>query len=198
MAVVEVGIVERAKSGDALAFEAIFDTYRDPIYNYILRIMGSSEDASDLTQETFLKAYRALPRTSADLNLPAWLYRIATNTCRDELRRRKIIKWQPWDTLTEMFFSKQVASDDPERETLQKELKEAVQVVLNKLPYKYRLCLTLREYEGLSCEQIAEVLGTSRSAVKSLLFRAREEFRSVYSGMGEESRGVIGREVKKI
>jgi len=197
LAVVEVGIVERAKSGDALAFEAIFNTYRDPIYNYILRIMGSSEEANDLTQDTFLKAYRALPRTSADLNLPAWLYRIATNTCRDELRRRKIIKWQPWDSLTELFFTKQVADDNPEREALEKELKEAVQVVLNRLPYKYKLCLVLREYEGLSCEQIAEILGTTRSAVKSLLFRAREEFRSVYAGLEEGTKSVIGREVKR-
>ncbi len=194
MAVVEVRMIERAQQGDALAFEGIFNAYRGPIYSYILRIMGNSEEAYDLTQDTFLKAYKALPKTSPDLNLPAWLYRIAPNTCRDQLRRRKIIRWQPWDTLTETFFSKQVATDSPERETLHKELEDAVQLVLDQLPQKYRLCLVLREYEGLSCEQIAEVLGTSRSAVKSLLFRAREEFRSVYRGLEEGPRTVIGQE----
>ena len=180
MATVEVGIVERAQAGDALAFEAVFSQFRDPIYNYILRIMGNREDAYDLTQDTFLKAYRALPKTSPDLNLPAWLYRIATNTCRDELRRRKIIKWQPWETLTEMFFSKQVADDNPEREALQKELRDKVQSVLSKLPYKHRLCLVLREYQGMSCDEIAQIMGLSRPAVKSLLFRAREGFRTAY------------------
>ncbi|MCL5957966.1 MAG: sigma-70 family RNA polymerase sigma factor [Chloroflexi bacterium] len=194
MAVVEVSMIERAQQGDSLAFESIFSAYQGPIYNYILRIMGSQEDARDLTQDTFLKAYRALPKTSPDLNLSAWLYRIATNTCRDEFRRRKIIKWQPWDMLTETFFSKQVAPDNPERETIHQEIKEAVQLVLNKLPYKYKLCLVLREYEGLSCEQIAEILGTSRSAVKSLLFRAREQFRSVYNTLEDGPKSLLRQE----
>lgn len=179
----EVSLVERAQAGDADAFEAIFVQYKEQIYNYLYRLIGNAEDASDLTQDTFLKAYRALPKTSPDLNLSAWLYRIATNTCRDELRRRRIIKWHPWDDVIELFYSKQEASDNPEKETLRKELEEVVLSVLNRLPYHYRTCLILREYEGFSCEQIAEVLGTTRSAVKSLLFRAREDFRTRYKAM---------------
>ncbi len=183
MATVEVTLVERAQAGDAAAFEAIFSQYKEPIYNYVLRLIGNSEDAYDLTQETFLKAYRGLPKTTPDLNFSAWLYRIATNTCRDELRRRRIIKWHPWDDMVAMFYSKQENPDNPEKETLRKELQEIIQGVLDKLPYRYRTCLILREYEGLSCEQIAQVLGTSRSAVKSLLFRAREEFRVHYRAL---------------
>ncbi|MBI4319186.1 MAG: sigma-70 family RNA polymerase sigma factor [Chloroflexi bacterium] len=187
MATAEVALVERAQAGEAVAFEAIFSQYEGPIYNYILRLIGNSEDAYDLTQDTFVKAYRGLSKTKPDLNLSAWLYCIATNTCRDELRRRKIIKWHPWDDVIDMLYARKESSDNPEKETLQKEMQEIVQRVLDKLPYRYRTCLILREFEGLSCQQIAKVLGTSRSAVKSLLFRAREEFRTTYRAIEAES-----------
>ncbi|GIW06858.1 MAG: RNA polymerase sigma factor [Dehalococcoidia bacterium] len=169
------------------SFEAIFERFQTPIYNYVLRMMGNPEDASDLTQEAFLKAYQALPRMSGEVNVGAWLYRIATNTCLDELRRRKIIKWQPWEAFLSAFHPKQVASDDPERETLRLEDSAMVQRVLDRLPPKYRTCLLLREYQDLSCEEIGEVIGASRSAVKSLLFRAREEFRRVWALVERET-----------
>jgi RNA polymerase sigma-70 factor (ECF subfamily) len=169
------------------SFEALFDRYQTPIYNYVLRMMGNPEDANDLTQEAFLKAYVALPKLTGEVNLGAWLYRIATNTCLDELRRRRIIKWQPWEAFLSAFHPKQVASDDPERETLRLEDSAMVQRVLDRLPPKYRTCLLLREYQELSCEEIGDVIGASRSAVKSLLFRAREEFRKVWLAMEHEA-----------
>ncbi|MFN8532449.1 MAG: RNA polymerase sigma factor [Dehalococcoidia bacterium] len=165
---------------DLESFEAIFERFQTPIYNYVLRMMGNPDDANDLTQDAFLKAYQALPKLGGDVNLGAWLYRIATNTCLDELRRRKIIRWQPWEAFLSAFHPKQVAGDDPERETLRLEDSATVQRVLDRLPPKYRTCLLLREYQDLSCEEIGEIIGASRSAVKSLLFRAREEFRRVW------------------
>jgi RNA polymerase sigma-70 factor (ECF subfamily) len=169
------------------SFEAIFERFQTPIYNYVLRMMGDPDDANDLTQEAFLKAYQALPKLSGEVNINAWLYRIATNTCLDELRRRKIVRWQPWDAFLSVFHPKQVASDDPERETLRLEESAMVQRVLERLPPKYRTCLLLREYHDLSCEEIGEVIGASRSAVKSLLFRAREEFRRVWANLEREA-----------
>lgn len=167
-------------------FEAIFDRYQQPIYNYILRMMGNPEDAYDLTQDAFLKAYINLPKLGGDRNVAGWLYRIATNTCLDELRRRKVIRWQPWETFMSAFHPRQVADDSPEGETIRHEDVALVQKVLDRLPPRYRMCLVLREYEDLSCEEIGEILGVSRQAVKSLLFRAREEFRKIWQGIETE------------
>ncbi|MCL4508252.1 MAG: RNA polymerase sigma factor [Chloroflexi bacterium] len=184
-----------AQSGNRAAFEVLFERHKQQIYNYVLRIMGSSEDAHDLTQDAFLKAYVALPKVKGEMNFVPWLYRIATNVCRDELRRRKIVTWQPLETFTAVFRPQQVAPDDPEGEALRKERAELVQLVLKKLPQKYRLCLVLRECQDLSCEEIGQVLGVSRQAVKSLLFRAREEFRVVYRSV-ESSTGTVSRDRK--
>ncbi len=180
MAAGEAALIARAQAGDHAAFEAIFNQYQTQIYNYIYRLMGSAEDANDLTQDTFLKAYLALPKTSDDLRIGAWLYRIATNVCLDELRHRKLVKWQPWEAFISVFHPSQVAKDSPERDCINQENQEEVQLILRRLHPKYRLCLILREYHDLSYDEIAEVLNTTRAAVKSLLFRAREEFRQVY------------------
>jgi RNA polymerase sigma-70 factor, ECF subfamily len=180
MAIGQSVAIEGIQLGEDVAFDDIFESYQERIYNCVYRLMGNSEDAYDLTQETFLRAYAALPRIERDLKVGPWLYRIATNLCMDQLRRRKLIRWEPLDNLLAVFHPKQVARDSPERETLRKESHETVHRVLENLSPKYRACLVLREYQDMSCEEIAEVLGTTRSAVKSLLFRAREEFRLVH------------------
>jgi RNA polymerase sigma-70 factor (ECF subfamily) len=177
----DAALITRARAGDHAAFETIFNQYHTQIYNYICRTMGSTEDAYDMTQDTFLKAYLALPRTSEDLKVGAWLYRIATNRCLDELRHRKLVKWQPWEAFISAFHPSQIAKDSPERDCIHTENAEEVQLILEKMHPKYRMCLILREYQDLSYDEIAEVLNTTRAAVKSLLFRAREEFRQVYA-----------------
>ena len=180
LALDEKSWVSRAQEGDAAAFEAIYNRYERRIYAFIYRLMGNSEDAYDLTQDTFVKAYTALPRTNADLNLSAWLHRIAWNACMDVLRRRKLIRWLPWETFDTNPALEPAASDDPVGEYTQTETSGEVQVVLNKLMPKHRTALVLKEYQGMSCDEIGDVMGLTRSAVKSLLFRAREEFRQVY------------------
>ncbi len=89
--------VERARSGDAKAFEQLYARYKRPIYAHIYRMMGSVDEANDLTQDTFLRAYRGLANTPPDLNFSAWLHRIAHNLCMDHLRRRQKFRWQPWE-----------------------------------------------------------------------------------------------------
>ncbi len=174
-------LISRAQAGDHEAFEQLFDQYQAQIFNYIYRLMGSAEDANDMTQDTFLKAYLALSKTSQDLRVGAWLYRIATNVCLDELRHRKLIKWQPWETFVAAFHPTQVAKDSPERDCINRENSEEVQLIFAQMHPKYRMCLILREYHDLSYDEIAAVLNTTRAAVKSLLFRAREEFRQVFA-----------------
>jgi RNA polymerase sigma-70 factor (ECF subfamily) len=177
----DAALIARAQAGEHAAFEQLFNQYQTQIYNYIYRLMGSSEDANDLTQDTFLKAYLALSRTSQDLRVGAWLYRIATNVCLDQLRHRKLIKWQAWESFVAVFHPTQVAKDSPERDCITRENAEEVQMILAQMHPKYRMCIILREYHDLSYDEIADVLNTTRAAVKSLLFRAREEFRQVYA-----------------
>jgi len=177
--------IARARSGDGAAFDALYTRYERQIYAYVYRTMnGNPDDATDLTQETFLKAYKALGKTSDDLNISAWLHRIAYNTCLDELRRRQRIRWQPWDMMKHDRLLRGSAGENPERSTLRREAEGTVQEILNRMSPRNRQALILREYEGLSCEDIGVVMGVSRSAVKSVLFRAREEFRKYSAELG--------------
>lgn len=176
-------LIERARQGDEAAFAEIYDRYQKPIYSLVYRLMGNAEDAFDITQDVFVKAYKNLSKTSPDLNLSAWLHRIASNACLDVLRRRKIVRWLPWDPAEHANITPADSSDEPERNLLANETREQVQAVLNQMSEKYRLCLVLREYQELSCEEIAVIMNTTRAAVKSLLFRARDQFRDIYIEM---------------
>jgi RNA polymerase sigma-70 factor (ECF subfamily) len=178
----EAAWIARAKAGDQAAFAAIFTRYERRIYSFIYRMLGDPDDAYDLTQDTFLKAYRALGKTDDELNVNAWLHRIAANACMDLLRRRQRVRWLPWETAKHDRPSAR-AEDDPERTLLGGETQTAVQRVLAAMSPRNRQAMILREYEGLSCEDIGEVMGVSRSAVKSMLFRGREEFRRLYTTM---------------
>ena len=172
--------VSRARSGDQAAFEAIFQRYERQIYSFTYRMMGDADDAYDLTQDCFIKAYRNLEKTNGDLNVSAWLHRIASNACLDVLRRRKRIRWLPWENDKHENLLPSHTTDDPELTVVTTEIRNDVQVILNEMTPRNRLALLLREFEGLSTEEIGEVMGLSRSAVKSVLFRSREEFRKLY------------------
>jgi RNA polymerase sigma-70 factor, ECF subfamily len=186
----EAACIERARQGDQIAFAEIYQHFERPIYGLIYRLMGNAEDAFDITQDVFVKAYKALARTSPDLNLSAWLHRIASNTCLDVLRRRKIVRWLPWDPTEHANITPASDSDEPERRLMGQETRLQVQAVLNQMNERYRLCLVLREYQELSCEEIAGVMGTSRQAVKSMLFRARDQFREIYEKQQTAQLGV--------
>lgn len=172
--------VSRAKEGDQAAFEAIVQRYERQIYSFTYRMMGDADDAYDLTQDCFVRAYKNLGNTSHDLNVSAWLHRIASNACLDVLRRRQRIRWLPWDPVKHDNMLEAHGTDDPERSAVVRETSSSVQEILNRMSARNRLALVLREYEGLSCEEIGDVMGLSRSAVKSVLFRGREEFRKLY------------------
>jgi RNA polymerase sigma-70 factor (ECF subfamily) len=177
--------VSQAKAGDQAAFEQLVFRYERQIYSFIYRMMGDADDAYDLTQDCFVRAYRNIGSTSSDLNVSAWLHRIASNACLDVLRRRKRIRWLPWDNTKHEHLLEDSGMDDPERTTVAHETSSAVQETLNRMTPRNRAALIMREYEGMSCEEIGEVLGLSRSAVKSVLFRGREEFRRLYAQQDE-------------
>ena len=177
--------IEQARMGDEAAFEALFRQYERPLYGYIYHLMSrNADDAADLLQETFIKVYRALARIPADVNFPAWLYRVARNCCLDEMRRRRRARWTVWDGAQGAAMANLIGGVDPERVALDREGNTAVKAILTRMSVRNREALILRECKGMSCEEIGAVMGISRKAVKSMLFRARDEFRRITATFG--------------
>ena len=155
-------------------FEQLLRDHYRSIFVYLCRLIGDQRQAEDLTQDTFVKAYRAIGRLSADANVKAWLYRIATNTALDCLRRRRLISWLPlFDNDCHPAVETSFAESSLEG--------VAVHQALRQLPPRYCVPLLLYACHGLSTQEIAEILQISRGAVKTRLFRAREKFRRIYS-----------------
>jgi len=173
----EQSLAQRVREGDGEAFKEIFDAYAARLYNYACRLVGDAEEARDLTQDSFLKAYRALVRGEEPRDLPAWLYRIVSNTCLDALRRRRLIRWQPLDDLLAVLGV--AAGRGPEEQVLQRERQNEVERVLAQLPPRYRMYLLLREREGFSYREIAAITGDTPDTVKVTLYRARERARQI-------------------
>jgi RNA polymerase sigma-70 factor (ECF subfamily) len=156
--------------------QALYETYRQPVLAYLTRLVSDRETAEDLCQETFIKAMRGWMGRDPAASERAWLYRIATNTAYDHLRRRRRIRFQTLEA-GEGLEPAQVASVES-----QVAEQEPIRSALAQLPEIYRLPLVLHTCEGRSTQEIAARLGVSNSAVKTRLFRARERFRAVYQG----------------
>jgi len=156
------------------AVEALVSRHYGRIHRYLLRLVHDGGLAEDLTQDTFIKAYRALPGTRPDLAFKAWLYRIATNTAISHLRRRKLVRWVP-------FLSDQ---DHATEESVERSInrKHDVEQALAKIPQHYAAALLLRHYQGLSLAETAQALEITENAAKLRLFRARKAFASAYGG----------------
>lgn len=169
-------LIARARAGDQAAFEEIFERLQTPVVNYLYRVVGDWELAADLTQDTFLKAYQALPRTDETLQITPWLYRIATNTALDALRRRKRITWVPF---LEDFEPVAPGSDPAHTVPNDDLIRRALQAV----PTDQRIPLILHLHQGLSYKEIAELLGIAPNLVAVRVFRARERFIKVYKSL---------------
>lgn len=164
-------LVERARAGDQVAFAGLFEQYHTPVLNYLHRMVNDRALAEDLTQDAFIKAYNALPRTNADLAFKAWLYRIATNTAISHLRRGKIVKFLP-------FLTDRESADEAVERSVTRQAD--IGVALAKLPKHYAAALLLRHYQGLSLAETAAALDITENAAKLRLFRARKAFARVY------------------
>ena len=175
----EYALVQRIQSGDSDAFAVMMDLYQKQVYHLALRTVGNPEDAADMTQEAFLRAYRAIGSFRGDSKLSVWLYRLTQNVCIDFLRSRGR---KPTVSLTveneaDEVQELDVADDrfDPEEQYQRKALRDAVRRGLDALPEEYRAILVLREINGLSYAEIGEQLQLEEGTVKSRLFRARKK-----------------------
>ena len=174
----EAQIVRRVLQGDVNAFERLVTEYEKAVYAIAQRMTGNAEDAADMTQETFIKAYNSLQSFRGDSKFSVWLYRIASNVCLDFLRSRSR---KPSVSLSVEDDEGEEGQLDIADESQSPELlmergltRDAVRRGLDTLPPDYRQILLLREIQGLSYDEIAAVLEIEVGTVKSRIFRARK------------------------
>lgn len=171
-------LVKRVQKGDQAAFDMLFARYQVKILNLISRYVRDSEEVQDVAQEAFIKAYRALPRFRGDSAFYTWLYRIAINTAKNHLVARSRrppsmdVDIQDADYRDDADMLRD--TEDPESALSRDQLQETIHKALADLPDDLRSALTLREFDGLSYEQIAQVLDCPVGTVRSRIFRARE------------------------
>lgn len=161
--------VKRAQAGDRKAFSELVRRHQDRVYRYLLRMLGSHDDALELAQDTFVKAWQALAQWQPEALFRTWLFRIANNTALDALRRRKLVEFVPLeDTYDAPGFE-----PDPERQAQARQEVRQLEELLKRLAPEHRQILLLREVEEMSYEEIGQVLSLGEGTVKSRLARAR-------------------------
>ena len=171
-------LVKRVQKGDKGAFDMLVLKYQHKIVNLVMRYVRDPELALDITQEAFIKAYRALPRFRGDSAFYTWMYRIAVNTAKNYLaaqRRRPLdIELDLQDPEQYDLHAKLKETDTPEGVTLSRELKETIERAIEALPEDLRTAIILRELEGMSYEEIAQTMECPVGTVRSRIFRARD------------------------
>ena len=168
-------LITRFKGGDVSGFEELVRKYQDRIYNLCRYMIQDAHDAQDAAQDVFLKAHQNLKGFKPDASLYTWLYRIAVNTCLDYKKKSR-----PEQAEDESVIDDLTSTDaSPEQRYQSKEIGQAIQAALQKLPEHLRAAIVLKEIEELSYEEIAAVLDTSLGTVKSRISRAREELREL-------------------
>lgn len=188
----ETQFLELLRAGDAAAFNRFVEDRTSDVYALLYRLTEDAEEARDLTQETFLQAFRSIAHFRGDADLRTWLYRIAVNQARNRWRwwkrRRRGVTFSldepPRDT--EQPLAARLRDEhtrDPERETLAHEREEMIVAALQTLARPYREAVVLRDIEGLSYEEVAAALEISVGTVKSRLSRGRADLRRKLEGM---------------
>jgi RNA polymerase sigma factor (sigma-70 family) len=175
-------VSDRAPRAESASFDRLFEEFSAPIFNYALRMVGDPDRAADITQDTFIKAYRKLDSLTDETSVRSWLYRIATNTAIDDMRRRRFV--MPMGADEERHRERPDHRPGPEAEVMASTLDERIQRALLRLRPNHRQCLLLSDLEDMSAHQIGDVMGLSYGAVRTLLCRARNEMRQALAAEG--------------
>ena len=186
----EAKFIERLKEGEAAAFEELVTERSGEIYGLLFRLTENSEEARDLTQETFLRAFQSIGGFRGDADLRTWIYRIAINQARNRWRwwrrrrRDSTVSLDATQGQSEKSLIETLAesSENPEQQTLAHERELALRSALQKVGLAYRETLILRDIEGFTYEEIATTLGINVGTVKSRLARGRQELRRKLEG----------------
>ena len=186
----ESSLVVRAQGGDQVAFEALYERYNDRICRYLIRMIGNDGVGCELTQETFLKAWEALPGLRAPARFAGWLYRIATNCAYNYQHRAKNLHMVPWDVYKDGMEKLSVAG--PEEQVEETEL---LKLALARVSPTYRPCLILYVVEELPQRKIADLLKIKESCVSKYVSRGKEELRQIYHRLTSEQATMRGRQI---
>lgn len=173
----EKKIIEKVLGGDANAFEELVLRYEKTVYNLALRMVGDRDDAFDMTQEAFIKAYGSLSSFRGDSKFSVWIYRITTNVCLDFLRsksRKQQVSLTVSDDDEDAQLDIPDPSSTPEQQLIKKISMQSVEEGLKTLPDKQRQILVMRELGGMSYAEIGAALSLEEGTVKSRIFRARK------------------------
>jgi RNA polymerase sigma-70 factor (ECF subfamily) len=186
----EIALIQAARGGDLDSFNRLVLAYQDLVYNQAYRMIGEEESADDATQNTFISAYNHLNSFRGG-SFKAWLLRIVTNACYDELRRRKrrpTVSLEPLDDTGEEVESPHWMEDPddlPEVQVQRLELQNAIQNCLDKLPDEFRLAVIMVDVQGLDYSEAADSIGKPIGTIKSRLARARLRLRDCLHGFAE-------------
>lgn len=187
-------LVKKSQSGDVESFELLISSYDKRAYNIAYRIMGNEEDAKDMAQEALLRVFRSIKDFKGQSSFSTWLYRIVTNVCLDELRKRKNEKYISMDSsiqTEEGELHLELCSDKetPEIAYERTEQMELIKNAIRNLSEEYRSVIVLRDIQGFSYEEISNMLDCSLGTVKSRINRARNMLRDKLKSSMELSRG---------
>lgn len=171
--------VEQARQGDQRAFGHLVHAYQKPVFNLTYRMLGNAHEAEDAAQETFLRAYASLRQYNPDHKFSTWLFSIANHHCIDRLRKRRATLVSIDDN--PVLENMEGDAPEPEDRALAGEQSAEIQKLINQLEPDYRMPLILRYWEDYSYEEIAQTLELTVAAVKSRLFRARQQIAKLYS-----------------
>jgi RNA polymerase sigma factor (sigma-70 family) len=170
-------LVVKAREGSQKAYADLMHRYKDSIYFMVLKMVNNKEDANDLTVETFAKAFEKLDKYQPEYAFSTWLFRVATNNCIDFIRKKKLNTMSIHGMTDEDGDDKtlQIKADvlNPEETSIKKQQTEGLKSLIENLPVRYRNLITLRYFDELSYEEIAQQLDLPLGTVKAQLFRAR-------------------------
>jgi RNA polymerase sigma-70 factor (ECF subfamily) len=181
----EVELIRAAQGGDSRAFEQLVRTYDQPVLRMALNLLHSEEDARDVYQEVFLRVYRNLPKFRFDCAFSTWLYRIVSNLCLDQIRKRKVRREEAPALAADgsevdrfQYIPEKRADVDPQRRLMSAEVNARLQDNLEKLTPRERLVFEMRHFQGMRLKSIGESLGVTEEAAKNCLFRATQKMRT--------------------
>lgn len=184
----EQSLIQRAQKGDPEAFATLVDEHQRYVYNLALRVVRDENEALDLTQETFVRAWTALPNFRGQSQFRTWLYRITTNLCYNRLPGlRRSLNDLGDDVLPEVVESEDTASN-PLRVLESNEIRIQLHQAIDQLDANYKILIVMRYHDELSYEEIASLLNLPLGTVKTGLFRAREKLRLALQGFTSEEK----------
>ena len=171
-------LIDMALQGDEKAFETLLNKYRNLVFSIMIKMVRNHQEAEDLTQEAFMKAFNSLSSFNDEFAFSTWLMKIASNNCIDFLRKRKLRTYSIHEPIQYKDEKIEIDIPDheptPEKQLLQSERAKMIQTAIDELPERYRYVILLRHKEEKSYEEISEILNLPLGTVKAQIFRARE------------------------